>query len=118
SLSYNSLTGSIPDSISALTALKLLDLKYNQLTGPIPAAFGSLYGLQTMNIDGNDVTCPADNASCGQTPVAQAGLCWKCDTFTFCITCQRPTGLFGGASGGGAGTPYSPSASPPPPKPI
>ncbi|CAI5984999.1 unnamed protein product, partial [Closterium sp. NIES-64] len=89
------------------------DLKYNQLTGPIPAAFGSLSGLQIINIDGNDVTCPADNTSCSQTPVAEAAMCWMCDTFTFCITC-----LSGGASGGGAGTPSSPSASPPPPKPA
>ncbi|CAI5956464.1 unnamed protein product, partial [Closterium sp. NIES-64] len=35
-LSSNSLTGSIPDSITALTALGYLNLRKNNLTGPIP----------------------------------------------------------------------------------
>ncbi|CAI7758065.1 unnamed protein product, partial [Closterium sp. NIES-54] len=87
-LGFNNLTGSIPSSISALTALTFVDLSYNQLSGPVSAVFGRLTPLE-FNIEGNDITCPADNTSCGQTPLAKGVLCQKCATF--CITCQRPT---------------------------
>ena len=41
-LTYNDLTGSIPESIGKLTALTDLDLSFNHLNGSIPDSIGQL----------------------------------------------------------------------------
>ncbi|CAI7830668.1 unnamed protein product [Closterium sp. NIES-53] len=47
-LSNNVLTGSIPNSISSLTALYILYLSYNNLTGSIPNSISSLVNLKFL----------------------------------------------------------------------
>lgn len=46
----NNLTGTLPASLSALSALQSLELGANALTGGIPSGLGSLTGLQTLNL--------------------------------------------------------------------
>lgn len=53
SLSYNSLTGPIPESISFLKKLKILKLEFNQLSGEIPQDLGKLENLLAVNISYN-----------------------------------------------------------------
>ncbi|GJT52411.1 probably inactive leucine-rich repeat receptor-like protein kinase [Tanacetum coccineum] len=53
SMSHNSLTGTIPRSISQLKKLKILKLEYNQLTGEIPQELGELENLLAVNISYN-----------------------------------------------------------------
>ncbi|GJP60652.1 hypothetical protein CLOP_g17877, partial [Closterium sp. NIES-67] len=48
--------GSIPDSISSLTALGTLDFAYNSLTGSIPRSITSFGFLTTLNLGGNRLT--------------------------------------------------------------
>ena len=55
-LDRNSLTGSIPASIGALTGLTMLDLAVNSLRGSIPASIGSLVNLQYLLLDHNLLT--------------------------------------------------------------
>ncbi|PWA61798.1 leucine-rich repeat protein [Artemisia annua] len=45
SLSFNRLTGPIPESVGRLRLLEELDLSFNQLTGPIPTFIGKLTKL-------------------------------------------------------------------------
>ena len=46
----NSLVGTLPASLSALTSLQSLELGANALTGGIPSGIGSLTALQTLNL--------------------------------------------------------------------
>jgi Leucine-rich repeat (LRR) protein len=55
-LQDNTLGGSIPDSISNLSAMYHLDLSRNKLTGVIPDALASLQNLQYMFLSFNDFT--------------------------------------------------------------
>jgi hypothetical protein len=63
-LSYNKLTGPLPDLLSYapdMTTswvqtnrhLRLLDLSHNQLTGPLPALWDQLTALQAMDLSYN-----------------------------------------------------------------
>ena len=45
-LGDNSLTGSIPESVAALTGLSYLNLGVNGLSGTLPTALGALSGLR------------------------------------------------------------------------
>ncbi|GJP64686.1 hypothetical protein CLOP_g21648 [Closterium sp. NIES-67] len=51
-----SLTGSIPNSITSLTALTWLQLSYNQFTGRIPARVGNLHFLRFLILGNNSLT--------------------------------------------------------------
>ncbi|KAI3464885.1 hypothetical protein Pfo_021548 [Paulownia fortunei] len=55
-LSYNSLSGSIPGSLSNLTLLHRLSLSENFFTGSIPSSLGSLSRLQELYLDNNRLT--------------------------------------------------------------
>ncbi len=55
-LSANNLTGTLPDSIGSLHAMKILRLSSNQLTGTIPASIGSLSNLEVLYINDNELT--------------------------------------------------------------
>ncbi|GJP55623.1 hypothetical protein CLOM_g14573 [Closterium sp. NIES-68] len=51
-----SLTGSIPNSITSLTALTWLQLSYNQFIGRIPAGIGNLHFLRFLILGNNSLT--------------------------------------------------------------
>ncbi|KAH9302399.1 hypothetical protein KI387_013982 [Taxus chinensis] len=55
-LSNKGLTGSIPASISSLTALEILDLSNNNLNGSIPESLASLTNLRDLNLENNNLT--------------------------------------------------------------
>ena len=55
-LSYNDLTGVIPDALGNLNNLQVLNLNDNDLTGSIPEALGNLNNLQVLNLSYNDLT--------------------------------------------------------------
>ena len=53
SLLFNNLSGTLPASLSDLTALKTLELSFNKLEGSLPASLGSLSQLEVLAINGN-----------------------------------------------------------------
>jgi Leucine-rich repeat (LRR) protein len=55
-LSCNSLTGHIPEEISALTALKSLNLSWNDLSGTIPMKIGTLQSLESLDLSHNGLS--------------------------------------------------------------
>ncbi|KAF3646731.1 putative aldehyde dehydrogenase family 3 member F1 [Capsicum annuum] len=55
-MSFNSLSGSIPNSISNLTRLRRLSLSKNSVTGEITASIGTLLYLQELYLDNNKLT--------------------------------------------------------------
>ncbi|GJU40454.1 leucine-rich repeat protein, partial [Tanacetum coccineum] len=57
-LSYNGLTGPIPESLGRLRLLEELDLHNNQLTGPIPESLGRLRLLEELDLSYNQLTGP------------------------------------------------------------
>ena len=62
-LHENQLSGPIPVSLGALANLQLLWLAKNQLTGPIPAELGNLIELEQLHLYGNDLTGPIPDLS-------------------------------------------------------
>ena len=55
-LHENQLSGPIPASLGTLIELELLWLANNQLSGPIPEELGNLIELQQLHLYGNDLT--------------------------------------------------------------
>ncbi|CAI5469228.1 unnamed protein product, partial [Closterium sp. Yama58-4] len=52
-LSYRQLTGSIPDSISALNRMTYLALSVNALSGSIPSTIGKMSSLKRLDLWNN-----------------------------------------------------------------
>ncbi len=61
-LSYNRLTGPIPDVLGSLSKLQSLDLDDNELTGPIPDVLGSLSDLLDLHLENTELTGPIPDA--------------------------------------------------------
>jgi hypothetical protein len=61
-LSWNQLTGGIPNNIELLTDLESLDLSHNHLSGPIPPSMASMSFLSDLNLSYNNFS--------GEIPVA------------------------------------------------
>lgn len=57
-LYQNSLSGPIPDSLGSLRVLYTLDLSNNELSGPIPSSLGSSSNLRSINLSNNNLTGP------------------------------------------------------------
>ncbi|XP_027156440.1 probable LRR receptor-like serine/threonine-protein kinase At3g47570 [Coffea eugenioides] len=55
-VAHNHLTGVIPDSISNMTKLVILELSLNHFTGSIPRSLGSLNVLETLDVGSNQLT--------------------------------------------------------------
>ncbi|MFS7946506.1 putative protein kinase RLK-Pelle-LRR-Xb-1 family [Helianthus anomalus] len=55
-LSFNSLTGSIPESYGLLSYLQVLNLGYNNLTGDIPFSVGNLKTALLLDLSHNSLT--------------------------------------------------------------
>ena len=81
-LQKKSLQGSIPDCISNLTRLHILDLSSNHLVGKIPAKLGNLVGMiETPNIFSYSYTINGFNTEIHDLIVnwkrVEQGLSWK-----------------------------------------
>ena len=57
-LDRNALKGSLPASLSGLTALEVLWLPHNDLTGPIPPELGDMSALSVLGLHENALTGP------------------------------------------------------------
>ncbi|XP_006343726.1 receptor-like protein 12 [Solanum tuberosum] len=55
-LSFNKLTGNLPDALGNLRKLKHLQLRYNSLTGTIPESIGNLSSLETFYLTSNKMS--------------------------------------------------------------
>ena len=62
-LHENQLSGTIPASLGAITSLELLWLAKNRLTGPIPEELGNLIELEDLHLYGNALTGPIPDLS-------------------------------------------------------
>ncbi|KAK9268612.1 hypothetical protein L1049_000369 [Liquidambar formosana] len=54
-LSYNSLSGTIPENFGAMNYLQVLNLGHNALTGTIPDSFGGLKAIGVLDLSHNDL---------------------------------------------------------------
>ncbi|KAJ4975741.1 hypothetical protein NE237_000847 [Protea cynaroides] len=54
-LSYNSLSGTIPDELGSLVYLQVLNLGHNRLTGTIPDSLGGLKEVGVLDLSHNDL---------------------------------------------------------------
>ncbi|KAK7259844.1 hypothetical protein RIF29_25459 [Crotalaria pallida] len=55
-LGHNRLTGTIPDSLGGLKAIGVLDLSHNNLQGLIPGSLGTLSFLSDLDVSNNNLT--------------------------------------------------------------
>ncbi|VAH99874.1 unnamed protein product [Triticum turgidum subsp. durum] len=55
-LSFNQLTGRIPEEIAALDAVMNLNLSWNQLSGKIPIKLGALKALESLDLSRNKLS--------------------------------------------------------------
>lgn len=54
-MSYNSLSGSIPDSLGSMAFLQVFNLGHNNLTGNIPFSFGGLKTVGVLDLSHNNL---------------------------------------------------------------
>jgi Leucine-rich repeat (LRR) protein len=73
-LDGNQLTGTIPESMGALTSLEKLYLQKNQLSGVIPESLDHLKHLQELKLHGNDLTGSVPSKVCKLTTRETSGL--------------------------------------------
>ncbi|PIN01088.1 Serine/threonine protein kinase [Handroanthus impetiginosus] len=52
-LSYNHLSGTIPDTLGSMSYLQVLNLGHNDITGEIPFSFGGLKGVGVLDLSHN-----------------------------------------------------------------
>lgn len=57
-LGHNKLTGNIPDSFGGLKAIGVLDLSHNNLQGFLPGSLGGLSFLSDLDVSNNNLTGP------------------------------------------------------------
>ena len=64
-LDNNNLSGTLPESISDLPALRIIYMRFNAITGPLPDSLTSLSNLTTLLLDGNQISgsIPSDIGS-------------------------------------------------------
>ncbi|KAJ0586637.1 putative non-specific serine/threonine protein kinase [Helianthus annuus] len=55
-LSYNKLSGDIPQELGLLSKIHVLNLSHNQLTGSIPVNFSNLASIESLDLSFNNLT--------------------------------------------------------------
>lgn len=74
-LSENSIQGKIPSSLGKLSSLEVLDLSYNFFNGTIPESLGGLTSVRILNLNGNSLS--------GRVPAALGGRLLHRASFNF-----------------------------------
>ncbi|PON54775.1 Leucine-rich repeat domain containing protein [Parasponia andersonii] len=74
-ISYNELSGELPDCWSRLYILNIVNLKNNKLSGKIPTSFGSLSQLKSLHLGNNMFigNIPSSLKNCRELIVLAAG---------------------------------------------
>ncbi|PON42108.1 Leucine-rich repeat domain containing protein [Parasponia andersonii] len=74
-VSYNQLSGELPDCWSNMSSLRILILSNNELTGKLPVSIGFLDRIQTMHFDNNNLTgeLPSSLTNCKDLMVFDVG---------------------------------------------
>ncbi|MFS7950726.1 putative non-specific serine/threonine protein kinase [Helianthus anomalus] len=54
-LSYNKLSGDIPQELGLLSKIHVLNLSHNQLTGSIPVNFSNLASIESLDLSFNNL---------------------------------------------------------------
>lgn len=55
-LSYNDLSGHIPEELGDVVSLEQIDLAHNRFNGPVPESIGALSNLQSLILDENKLS--------------------------------------------------------------
>lgn len=74
-LSENSIQGNIPSSLGKISSLEVLDLSYNFFNGTIPESLGGLTSVRILNLNGNSLS--------GRVPAALGGRLLHRASFNF-----------------------------------
>ncbi|PWA75693.1 receptor like protein 4 [Artemisia annua] len=74
-LSENSIQGKIPSALGKLSSLEVLDLSYNFFNGTIPESLGGLTSVRILNLNGNSLS--------GRVPAALGGRLLHRASFNF-----------------------------------
>ncbi|KAI4299409.1 hypothetical protein L6164_032876 [Bauhinia variegata] len=74
-LSGNSIHGAIPSSLGTITSLQKLDMSFNFFNGSIPESIGELTSLRILNLNGNSLS--------GRVPAALGGRLLHRASFNF-----------------------------------
>lgn len=85
-LSFNNLTGVLPEDLGVLTRLQVLDVESNMLQGAVPAALGSLASLKQLGIGGNNFTGVLPDDICHVPAIGGPA----CDLSGSSFTCPIP----------------------------
>jgi hypothetical protein len=122
-LQDNNIHGTLPSSLSALTALVNLNLYNNNIGGTIPLSLSEMTKLSALSLNGNNLTGPVP-----QLPFSQyTKYCCLQSANTNHFTCPLPTGAVQCAGGSGSPcmttctpppTPVPPTPAPPTPTPV
>uniref|UniRef100_K3Y4Z6 Uncharacterized protein n=1 Tax=Setaria italica TaxID=4555 RepID=K3Y4Z6_SETIT len=76
-LSCNNLTGQIPQGISALVALKSLNVSWNHLSGRIPNNIGDLKALESLDLSHNELSGEIPSSISALTSLASFNLSYN-----------------------------------------
>jgi len=97
------LSGRLPEEISALDSLEVLDLSTNSIHGVIPASLGQLQTLQVLRLEQNDIVATVPSDICKlMTAGALREFSTDCDGEVICSCCTSCGS--GGGDGGSSGT--------------
>ncbi|GJP74648.1 hypothetical protein CLOP_g5204 [Closterium sp. NIES-67] len=94
-LSHNDLSGEFPQGLSTLLSLHTLDLSYNQLSGSIPPSFIELQRLQTLDVRNNYLysgTLPATMCTSSALTLSLQSNCFPSNAIPCALVhTQRPS---------------------------
>ncbi|GJP80179.1 hypothetical protein CLOP_g10400, partial [Closterium sp. NIES-67] len=94
-LSHNDLSGEVPQGLSTLLSLHTLDLSYNQLSGSIPPSFIELQRLQTLDVRNNYLysgTLPATMCTSSALTLSLQSNCFPSNAIPCALVhTQRPS---------------------------
>ena len=95
------LSGRLPEEISSLESLEMLDLSTNSIHGDIPASLGDMQNLQVLRLEENDIVATIPSGICKlMTAGALREFSTDCDGEVVCSCCTSCGSGGDGASSG------------------